>query len=116
MEDQLIKAVDHLTLDEATQFFSEFYGGEHHIPGYKVKPFGYGFVVLHDQGDLATFDSYGLTKLVLMAHDKCIRASVSPHNSGKIKICIWKRQGREGNFSRRHPTIETAIQDWRNKV
>ncbi len=107
----------HLTKEQALQFFSDFYGGEHHIPGFSegVKPFGYGWVVKHDRGDLSTFDGNGLTRLVIMAHDQCIRVGISPHNSGKVKIHIFKRQGREGSFSERHPDLETAVNNFRER-
>lgn len=104
----------HLTKEEATDFFSEFYGGEHHIPGYKVDQFGFGFCVIHDRGDLATFDFTQLTKLVFMAHDKCIRVSLEGTGKGKMRIAIWKRQGRDGGISERHPTIEQAIESFYN--
>jgi hypothetical protein len=101
---------ENLTLQEATDFFAEFYLGAHHIPG-KIKEFGYGFVVLHDRGDLATFDYNQLTRLVLLAHSKCYRASVFPCTPRILKIGIWKRK-REGGMSSRHPTIEQAIEDF----
>jgi len=106
----------HLTLEEATDFFSELYYGKHHIPNYKVHEFGYGFCVKHSGNGLATFDSNYLTRLVLMAHDKCIRVDVSPISFRYMRITIWKRQNRDGNFSERHPTIETAIQDYTSKL
>ena len=99
---------NHLTKEQATAFFSHIYYGEHHIPG-EVKHFGVGFYVTHDRGDMATFDFNQLTRLVLLAHDKCIRVSVEGMAKNKIRIAIWKRQGREGNMSLRHPTIEEAI-------
>ena len=101
----------HLTLEEATEFFSEFYSGEHHIPG-KVKEFGYGWQVNHDRGDLATYDYNQLTRLVFMAHEKCIRVSIMASSPRHIKIAIWKRQ-REGGMSERHPTLEQAINSWK---
>lgn len=103
----------HLTIEEATEFFSEYYGGAHHIPNYKVDSEGYGFSVTHDGGGIATFDGNGLTRLVLMAHEKCIRVSVNPKNSRSVKIYIHKRFGTEGSIGERHPTIEMAIENYR---
>lgn len=102
----------HLTLEEATAFFSEYYGGEHHIPNYKVDNEGLGFSVTHDCGNIATFDVNGLTRLVLMAHEKCIRVSISPQNKYAFKIYIFKRFGTEGSIDERHPTIEMAIESY----
>lgn len=102
----------HLTKEEATAFFAEFYGGEHHIPKHQVFEFGRGWMVKHDRGDLATYDYNDLTRLALMAHDKCIRVGVSSLGKGLLVIAIWKRQ-REGSMSERHPTLEQAIESFR---
>lgn len=104
--------MNELTETEATDFFSEFYGGEHHIPGYKPKRFGPGWCVNHDRGDLATFDFNQLTRLVFMAHDKCIRVGLNAKRNNIIEIAIHKRQ-REGGMSERHPTLEQAIEKFR---
>lgn len=105
----------HLTIEEATEFFAELYYGEHHIPGYKVHEWGDGFCVKHDRGGLSTFDYNELTRLVLMAHDKCYRVDISPLAPRYLRIAIWKRFGREGGFSSRHPTIEQAIESYNKK-
>lgn len=105
---------NHLTHDEAEKFFSEFYGGAHHIPGHKVHEFGYGYMVKHDREDLATYDFDQLTRLVLMAHRDCYRAAVENHGPRAMKIMIWKRK-RTGSMSERHPTIEQAIERYITK-
>lgn len=99
-----------LTLEEATNFFSEYYGGEHHIPG-KIKNNGFGFSVNDDRGGLATYDFNQLTRLVFMAHDKCIRVEVSPSSPRHLKIAIWKRE-RTGSMSERHPDLQTVIEQF----
>lgn len=98
----------HMTKGEAETFFSEFYRGAHHIPGHKVHDFGLGWMVKHDRGDMATHDFNDLTRLVLMAHRDCYRASVDSNGSRGLKVCIWKRK-REGPMDVRHPTIEQAM-------
>src|ERR1044072_4718821 len=104
-----------LTKEEATKFFSEFYYGEHHIPKHQVHEFGHGWMVKHVRGDLATFDYNELTRLVIMAHDYCYRASISPLSKSTVQIAIWKRE-REGSMSERHPTLEQAIEKLRPKT
>lgn len=113
-KETIIEGNKHLTKDEAIIFFSEFYRGEHHIPG-KITEFGHGWQVKHDRGDIATFDYNKLTTLVLMAHDKCIRVSIMPYNFNTLKICIWKRN-RNGGFSNRHPTIQQAIDEYNSNT
>lgn len=105
--------MERITEQEARDFFAQIYGGHHHIPGLKVFPFGEGFFVKHDRGDLATFDYDTLTSLVLLAHELCFRVSVMPHSVRVMKIAVFKRQ-REGSFSQRHPTIQQAIENFGN--
>lgn len=100
-----------MTEQEATDFFSELYMGKHHIPRGGVRPFGNGFSVNHI-GDLSTFDFDKLTRLVFLAHDRCIRVEVSNSGPRMVKISIWKRQ-REGSMWQRHPTMEQALEQWR---
>lgn len=108
--------MEELTQKEAIDFFSEFYGGEHHIPGFKPKKFGLGWAVKHDRGEISTYDFTEMTRLVLMAHRDCIRVGVSAHKANMLTIAIWKRHGREGDISRRHPTIEMAIERFNQTV
>lgn len=95
----------------AIDFFSEFYYGEHHIPN-EIKPCGYGWMVNHDRGSLSTYDFNQLTRLVLMAHEKCIRVEVNPIRNGILQIKLHQRE-KEGTIMTSHPTIEKAISDFR---
>lgn len=102
------------TQEEATSFFSEYYRGEHHIPGCKVKKFGFnGWCVSDDRGGLDTYDFNQLTRLVFMAHEKCIRVEIAPLSSSRLRIAIWKRK-RDGSMSQRHPDLQTAIEQFKN--
>lgn len=104
-----------LTKEEATAFFARHYNGEHHIPGYDVKQFGYGWCIHHDRGEMSTYDFDQLTRLVIAAHDDCIRVGIDAIRNGIIRIAIWKRE-RIGGMSESHPTIEQAIERFRNKI
>jgi hypothetical protein len=97
---------------EAIEFFSEFFFGEHHFPG-ELKEFGSGWII-PARNDLATYDFNHLTRLVVMAHDKCIRVELVPKGMNRICIAIHKRNGRDGSMFERHPTMEQAIQHIRN--
>lgn len=63
---------------------------------------------------LATWDSSRLTRLVIAAHDELIRVEVSPRAFRYLAIEMWPRKGREGFMHERHPTIEEAIESFRN--
>ncbi|MCK9570813.1 hypothetical protein M0R72_17825 [Candidatus Pacearchaeota archaeon] len=99
-----------LSKEEATAFFADWYRGEHHFPS-KIQPYGDGWSMSHI-GSVATFDFDDLTRLVLLAHEKCIRAQIEQGGPNRVKIAIWKRE-REGSLFERHPTIEQAIEAFR---
>jgi hypothetical protein len=105
---------DPFTKEEASKFFGVFYNGEHHLPS-EVKPWGQGWTVNH-RGDLASFDFSEMTRLVVMAHDCCVRISISPCKNDVLRICIWKRHSREGDMSLRHPDLESAIKTFRDRL
>lgn len=104
----------YMTKEEATAFFSILFYGEHHIPS-EVKPWGRGWKVSEYSGRLATFDFDGLTRLVFLAHDKCVRAEICQSGPGRVGICIWKRHGRSGDMFARHPSLKCALINWRAK-
>lgn len=106
--------MENLTKEQATQFFSEFYRGEHHIPGYGVKQWGHGFCVEHDRGGFATSDFNELTRFVLMGHDKCIRVEIEAIKKGVMRVAIWKRDPNSNSISEGHPTIDKAIESYNN--
>ena len=62
----------------------------------------------------ATYDFNQLTRLVIAAHDECIRVEINPHTFRHLKINMWPRAGRDGRMYERHPTIEDAISDFRS--
>lgn len=72
---------------------------------------GVSFKVTYSQ--LATYDTDGLTSLVLDAHDHCIRIQISPHTFNSLRIGMWPRQrDPSGGYMRqyaRHPSIESVI-------
>lgn len=96
---------------DAKSFFSEFCLGEHHIPG-KIRAYGPAWYI-NFHHDLSTFDFDYLTRLVFLAHDRCVRASIQQSGPRMIKIIIWAREGRDGSMYERHPTIEHALSEWR---
>jgi hypothetical protein len=66
-----------------------------------------------DCSDWATFDFADLTRLVVIAHDMCIRISIQPTSRHRMRVMLHPRAGREGDMCRRHPTIEEAIKTMR---
>ena len=95
-------------------FLFDFELGEHHLRG-TIKPWGDG--VQYNRlvsGDLCTFDVDGLTRLVFLAHDRCIRVEVAASSPKRVHIACHKRHSRtaEKRYAR-HPALETALIRWR---
>lgn len=89
---------DVMSHDEAVEFFSDFYHGEHHIPGRqsewkgeRVKPYGRGWKVNH-YGSLSTTDTDELLRLVILAHKYGYRAQVAGVANRYCNIAIHKRK------------------------
>lgn len=99
--------------DDAVEFFAELFLGKHHIPRGGVQEWGNGWCVNY-YGDLSTYDFDKLTRLVFLAHDRCVRAEVTHSGPRMVRICIWQRE-RQGNIAERHPTIEEALARWRER-
>jgi hypothetical protein len=55
----------------------------------------------------ATWDGENLTRLVVLAHDRCIRVSMEAAAPRVMRIDFHPRE-REGPIYRRHPTLEWA--------
>lgn len=60
----------------------------------------------------STYDFDHLTRLVIAAHDACVRAEISPASSAHIRIALHARK-RDGSRYARHPTMEEAIARFR---
>lgn len=82
------------------------YHGKHHIPG-RVKADSF-MCEVNVPGTLSTFDFDTLTRLVVGAHDACVRLTVGSSGPGRVKLMFHLR-AREGRTSERHPTMEDAI-------
>lgn len=70
--------------------------------------FGGGVRFTLRKSSLATFDFDHLTRLVILAHDRCIRVGVEPRSFQYLAITMYPRKS-EGAMHDRHPTIEEAI-------
>lgn len=78
--------------------------GDNRLTAFTLNCWGHGW---------ATWDSDRLTRLVIGAHDELIRVEISPKSFRYIEIAMWPRERRDGQMSKRHPTIEQAIASYR---
>lgn len=95
---------------ECYEFLADLFLGWHHITG-KLHEWGTGIKLNTTQtGSLSTFDFDGLTRAVVMAHDRMIRFSVEPSGLGMLSLVCFKRHKRDGSMYEKHPTMEEAIE------
>lgn len=98
---------------DVAQILGIVFGGLYHISAKleKVKwdnvraieiKFGYA--------NMSTWDYDRLTKLVVLCHDACIRLEIEPHTFNSLRFWFHRREGRDGDMCKRHPTIEQAIE------
>lgn len=95
---------------ECYQMLADLFLGFHHIHG-KIHEWGKGIKLnCTCVNNFATFDFDGLTRAVLMAHDRMIRFEIEPSGPRMLGLVLHKRHSREGSMYERHPTIEEAIE------
>ena len=95
---------------ECACLLADLFGGFHHMNCRKVEPSGNGISYLSAYASFASFDSDRLTKLVFLAHDRCVRVEIEPRAFRYLNITLYKRHLRLGRIFERHPTIEEALQ------
>src|SRR5574343_631208 len=59
--------------------------------------------------EMATIDNNLLTRLVILCHDRMLRANIQPVGPGYMRICFSFREKRDGRLYERCPTIEDHI-------
>lgn len=103
------------------EFMSLLYRGLHRFPSRdrglrKVEWSDSDLLKWNHHGELATFDGDELTVMVLMAHDLGLRLTVNPVNMQYLEIALSKCDA-ERHFAtvHPHPTMETALADWRTR-
>lgn len=88
--------------------------GLHNVPGKIEKtPAPYPMWKVSFRNSLSTYDFDGMTRLVIAAHDNCIRADISARRPLHLTLMLHPRK-RDGGMSERHPTMESAIEFIRN--
>ncbi len=93
----------------------EVFHGEHHTPD-RIYAFGRGIKCNVFGSQMATFDFDYLTRLVVLAHDRCVRVEIAPSGPGRVGLALFKRAGRDGSIYDRHPTMEQALERIRPRV
>lgn len=94
-------------------FLGRVYKGFHHLHGIIRASGRKGVCINTTHHTFATTDFDTLTKAVIMAHNWCVRFEITSSGPGMLKLFVHKRSGREGCLSQRHPTIDQAIEKYK---
>lgn len=86
------------------------YRGIHHVPYWRKRRWcGEIGILVSVPASLSTFDFDNLTRLVVAAHDECVRVEVVGGAPHLLKLLLNVREGRSGAVWARHDTIEEAV-------
>lgn len=69
-------------------------------------------IVPIEMRELATYDGNSLTRLVFLAHDRCLRVSINPRSPQSLNL-FFHRRWRDGAIYARHPTLAAAVAEHR---
>lgn len=98
--------------ERVAALLSAWVDGLHHVPDSQLRKADWAnehWIQLAWYGPLSTFDGDELTRLVVLAHDRCVRVELRPCNGRYVYLGFSPRAGREGSIFERHPTIEDAL-------
>lgn len=103
--------------EKARVVLARAYRGIHHVTG-TIRDFNpekmNGRTEVNVYGGLATVDFDTLTRLVISAHDECLRMEIKPSGPGRLKLVFTNRvRNGEGMFDS-CPIIEDAIAKFRH--
>lgn len=94
----------------ASAVVEDVFGGEHHVSSLKWDERHCKF--LTHCPDMSTFDFSELTRIVVSAHDNCVRVTVSNGGPNRLRIHIYDRErtSERDPLCRAHPTLERHVQ------
>lgn len=72
------------------ELLCDVFHGEHHAPE-RIYAFGRGIKCNAESHRLSTFDFDYLTRLVVLAHDACVRVEIVSSGPGRIGLVLHKR-------------------------
>lgn len=96
--------------EQVADLLGDLFSGLYHLDGAEKVDWanGHHIEVRIAHKEWGSFDSNLLTKLVFLAHDRCLRVSMNPRSHYALTLLFHQRQ-RDGGVWERHPTIEQAL-------
>lgn len=100
-------------LEKTNAVLATVYRGIHNVPGkIVIAPPKDGHIYVNAYGGLSTTDHDQLTRLVIAAHDHCVRVEIKPCNPQLLRL-IFTNRLRGGDNMESHPTIEQRLATFR---
>jgi len=98
--------------EDVADLLDDLYGGIYHVNHSALKrvdwAHGECIRLTIDDSRMSTFDCADLTKLVVLAHDRCIRVEIQAAAHGFLWL-VFSPRNRNGTMYERHPTLEDHI-------
>jgi hypothetical protein len=101
--------------EKAADFLGDVFRGIYHLSGSSHCSLSkvdwtekHNIEVILYSGGWSTWDFSELSRMVVLAHDRCLRLEIAPYSFHYIKLFISQRE-RTGDISARHPTMEDHI-------
>lgn len=91
-------------LSRAERCLEYVFKGLHHVSEHRIKRESATQITYTHYGDLSTWDSDELTRLVVVAHSLAVRVEVSACSTRYICLRLSERT-REGDTCKGHPTL-----------
>jgi len=105
----MIPTIRHEIEAKAEAVLARAYLGIHHVPYWRRRqPSGNHGVKVTIQDGISSCDYDTLTRLVVAAHDECVRIEICSGGPRQLVIHLHPRV-REGDITERHPTMEEAV-------
>jgi len=100
--------------DKVERVIARAFGGVHNVPSWKRRQVctttGGLKISIPVGGSMATYDGDRLTRLVIAAHDECVRFEIIGGTPRYMTCWFHVREGRIGDSMwQRHPTMEVAL-------
>ena len=104
---------------EVADILGQVYEGIYHISRAalheRVKWDDNLFIMIVVTDGISTFDFNVLTRLVILCHDRAVRLEINSAGFGYLRL-FFSQRVREGSMTKRHPTMEQAIAEIRERI
>lgn len=105
--------------ERVAALLDDFYAGIYHGDDAYLRKADWtnpDWIEVRHHGSMSTYDSDSLTRLVFLAHDYALRIELQAIKGpyGGLAMIFYNRV-RDGDLFHRHPSLESAVSEWRKR-